>query len=61
MAGRSSLLGNTPLCCLYNIERKDSKDDEENRMMDVVYEVRLSNVVCVKRKSKPGVLTNWKS
>lgn len=62
MAGRSSLPGSpSSWSCLYNIGSKDSRDDEESRMADAVCEVRLRNMVCVKRESKPHALTNWQS
>lgn len=51
----------SPWCCLYNIGSKDSRDYEENRMVDAVWEVRLRNMVCVKRENNLHVLTNWRS
>lgn len=46
-----------PLPHLYNIGRKDSRDNEENRMVDAVCEVRLRN----KRESGPHILTDWRA
>jgi hypothetical protein len=54
VAGRS-LLSSSPHLC--NIGRKDSRNNEENRMVDAACEVRLRN----KRERGPHTLTDWRA